>query len=259
MKNLIALLVTVVAIPSAFSEVGAAEGGVAKKMTDEQRAKWLERVEIAKGGPKVERPGTQQGSITIVNAQTTAKSQWIEEGCAYLADDTHFKIEVRQGTYDSSKPTVFGQMTLYVIDDSTQPKLLVATDDRWAMFNVATLKSDKAAFFEARVKKQLSRVFAMLCGGMSSGLKLSLAGAITKVEDLDVFPNAKIPYDVGTRIRQYMESFGVKPTTIKPYKVACQEGWAPAPTNNVQKAIWNQVHELPTKPIEIKYDKAAGK
>ena len=37
-----------------------------------------------------------------------------------------------------------------------------------------------------------------------------------------------------------------------PYLVAVQEGWAPQPTNDVQKAIWDKVHALPTEPIKIK-------
>ena len=36
------------------------------------------------------------------------------------------------------------------------------------------------------------------------------------------------------------------------YRKACEEGWAPAPTNDVQKAIWDKVHAMPTEPIKIK-------
>ena len=39
------------------------------------------------------------------------------------------------------------------------------------------------------------------------------------------------------------------------YHKACEEGWAPAPTNEVQKAIWEQVkadkERGPTNPIKI--------
>ena len=39
---------------------------------------------------------------------------------------------------------------------------------------------------------------------------------------------------------------------VSTYKKACEEGWAPNPTNEFQKAIWDKVHELPTEPIKIK-------
>ena len=39
------------------------------------------------------------------------------------------------------------------------------------------------------------------------------------------------------------------------YKRACIEGWAPAPTNDIQKAIWEQAkadkERGPTNPIKI--------
>ena len=38
------------------------------------------------------------------------------------------------------------------------------------------------------------------------------------------------------------------------YRKACMDGWAPAPTNEYQKAIWDQVHAIPTKPIKIEFD-----
>ena len=36
------------------------------------------------------------------------------------------------------------------------------------------------------------------------------------------------------------------------YRKACEEGWAPQPTNDVQKAIWDKVHAMPTEPLKIK-------
>ena len=35
---------------------------------------------------------------------------------------------------------------------------------------------------------------------------------------------------------------------------ACREGWASAPTNDVQKAIWDKVRAIPDKPLTIEYD-----
>ena len=39
-----------------------------------------------------------------------------------------------------------------------------------------------------------------------------------------------------------------------PYSRACREGWAPPPTNDVQRTIWKQVHAVPDKPIKIEFD-----
>ena len=44
---------------------------------------------------------------------------------------------------------------------------------------------------------------------------------------------------------------GVSTLRFATYWQACKEGWAPAPTNDVQKAIWDKVHSLPTAPLKI--------
>ena len=41
------------------------------------------------------------------------------------------------------------------------------------------------------------------------------------------------------------------------YHKACEERWAPAPTNDIQRAIWDKVHAIPDKPITIKFDPGA--
>ena len=51
-----------------------------------------------------------------------------------------------------------------------------------------------------------------------------------------------------------LEKRGVKMVKVGTYRQACQEGWAPAPKNDEQKAIWNQVHAIPDKPIKIEFD-----
>ena len=39
-----------------------------------------------------------------------------------------------------------------------------------------------------------------------------------------------------------------------PYRQACKEGRAPVPTNDVQRAIWNKVHQIPDSPLVIEFD-----
>ena len=56
------------------------------------------------------------------------------------------------------------------------------------------------------------------------------------------------------RMEPYMAGFGVAPAKLVPYQIACREGWAPPPTNDVQKAVWEKVHSIPDKPLTIEYD-----
>ena len=224
------------------------------KLTPEQKKELKKKLEIRRGGPKIARPGTLKGKIAVVNAQTSAPKSWIDEAVEYLRKETNFEIELVEGQFSFPNPKVVGGATLYVIDDASMPRVLAATEDRWTMMNVSPLKRSKTQFFEARVKKEVSRAFAMLCGGMTSNYGISLVGTVTKSEDLDVFPNGKLPIDVLMRMEPYMAGLGVAPAKLVPYRIACQEGWAPQPTNEIQRAVWDEVHAIPDKPITIEYD-----
>ena len=252
MKKLAFALIAIVGAASAIAE--GPHAAEKPPLTPEQKVALSKKVQILKGGEKIAKPGTQRGAITIVNAQGRASQDWIAAATEYLRRETNYNIVLRPGEFDAAKPAVHGQMTVYVIDDPDLPRSVVAPEDRWAYCNVAKIYSEKPAFFEARTKKSLSRAFAMLCGGMSSSYSISLVGPMPKVDDLDVIPTEQIPVDVTVRMEPYMEKFGVSPAVMKPYRMACEEGWAPAPTNDVQRAIWEKVHAIPDKPLTIEFD-----
>ena len=45
---------------------------------------------------------------------------------------------------------------------------------------------------------------------------------------------------------------GIAQAKLTSYRRACVEGWAPAPANEYQKTIWDEVHAMPTEPLKIK-------
>ena len=123
------------------------------------------------------------------------------------------------------------------------------------MVNVAPLAKgagEKPQFFAARVQKELTRGFCLLAGAQNSGYPDALVGCMTKPEDLDRFMDCRLPIDVMNRFAPYLKGYGITPRVYSTYRKACEEGWAPAPTNDVQKAIWDKVHAMPTEPIKIK-------
>ena len=217
-----------------------------------------ERIMAITGG-RLAKPGTQRGEVAIVDCQKSADRVWIEESVAYFAKYSRFNVTLSQGEFDVMKPQVKGSLSLFVVDDTRLPSMLAAPDDRWALVNVAKLKSDKQPFFKARVQKELSRAFAMLCGAFCSTFKQTLPGAVAKVEDLDAFVDPSLPMDVLARLPAYAKAFGVTPAVITTYRNACQQGWAPAPTNEYQKAIWDKVHATPVKPMKIEFDPKKGR
>ena len=156
----------------------------------------------------------------------------------------------------------FDYISLYVIDREDFPISLVAPEGRWAFVNVAPLtkgRGKKPQFLEARVKKEMARIACILFGNMGSSYKRNLMSFLSSAEDLDSFDSDNIPIDSLMRCSHYLLTLGVKPYRRVSYRKACEEGWAPAPTNDIQRVIWEETRQLPTKPIKIEFDPAKGK
>lgn len=233
---------------------GSATGNVPLTM-DEMLAKRAKTQEILmkKVGGLIPRPNTQRGEVFYVNCQQRAPKEWIDESIMYFSEETKFKISYKEGVFDLAAPKVEGNATLFVIDDEKLPAILVAPENRWAFVNIAPIAAEKRpAFFQARTKKEMSRGFAYLCGAANSQFPMALTRGIVSHSDFDKNIDYRLPVDLFQRFRTYMEPLGVTPQILAPYRKAVQEGWAPAPTNDVQQAIWDKVHAMPTEPLKIK-------
>ena len=243
---------------SAVSVVTNADGKVVRKV---DRAR-LDAIMESKTGGKIIVPNSMKGRIVYVNAQTRAPRKWLEQNADTFGEATKLAIEVADGRFDFPSPKIQGEASLFVIDDPSLPPLLSAPESRWCMVNVAPLAKgagEKPQFFAARVQKELTRGFCLLAGAQNSGYPDALVGCITKPEDLDKFADCRLPIDVMNRFAPYLKGYGITPKVYVTYKKACQEGWAPPPTNDVQRAIWNETRQLPTNPIKIEFDPEKGK
>ena len=251
MKNqiLLTLAAATLVVSSYAKEVVSPEELAARKA--ERQAEFDKRT-----GGRIVKPGTQQGEIVYADCQTRIPKAWIEESVAYFAKETRFKISVKSGmSFDLMNPKIEGNATLFIIDDVSLPAILVAPENRWALVNIAPIAKEKRpAYFEARVKKELSRGLAYLCGAANSQYPRALTRGIVNHADLDKNPDLSLPVDVIQRFKTYMESLDVRPAMMSTYIKACREGWAPPPTNDVQRVIWNQVHAVPDKPMKIEFD-----
>lgn len=242
---------------SVVNVVTNADGKVVRKV---DRAK-LDAIMEARTGGKVLVPGSLKGKIVYVNAQKRAPRSWLEQNATTFAEATKFAIEVTDGEFSFPSPQIQGQATLFVIDDENMPPLLSAPESRWAMVNIAPLTKGAGAkpqFFAARVQKELTRGFSLLAGAQNSGYPDALVGCITKSSDLDRFVDCRLPIDVMNRFAPYLKGYGITPKAFTTYKKACEEGWAPAPTNEYQQVIWDSYHASPTEPMKIKFDPARG-
>ena len=193
-----------------------------------------------------------RGHIVIVNAQTKLDTEEIDAVVNGLVKVT--KLPVSSSTISESDPAKAKQaananLAIVVIDDLAKPTMLLAPEERWAIVNVAKLAAKREADFPQRCRKEIIRAFSLLCGGGCSQYRGNLLDA-TSFREIDL-AEEMIPADVSARYPGYLANLGVTPHKVTTYKKACEEGWAPAPTNEVQQAIWDKVHAMPTEPLKI--------
>jgi len=220
-------------------------------LTPEQKKEQKEKFLRVLGGP-IRDDRQLKGEIAFVNAQSSAKKEWIEDGARVLAKDLQIATKCTDGAFDFPKPKSAGNVTVFVVDDEKFPMSLVAPEAKWSMVNVHALKTGKESFFRARVMKELTRAVVPLLCGADSQYPNCLMGPVFAPEALDRHVDSRLPVDVIARMKKNMPSVGISPYRIVMYRKACEEGWAPAPTNEYQKIVWDKVHALPTNPIKIK-------
>ena len=86
-----------------------------------------------------------------------------------------------------------------------------------------------------------------------------LRSAIRTPKDLDAIQEESYGADVLNTLERQLPDYGVMPWQQTTYKRACKQGWAPAPTNDYQRIIWDKVHSTPKNPIKIEFDPKKGK
>ena len=213
-----------------------------------------------KAGGRIAVPNSRKGTISIVNAQQAVPQGEIENAIAIIskADEYNFKIESADPGADpvSAVRNSKSPVTVAVVANDSTPALLVSPDEGWAVVNVNKLDAGlntpdaKEKFLPSRFRKQFIRAFVLACTGTGSQYKQNFFWA-KSIQDLDLYREF-IPQDSANNCKERLADKGVTPLKYTVYVRACHEGWAPQPTNDVQKAIWDKVHALPTEPIKIK-------
>ena len=234
--------------------------------TEERRALW-EKNFMKRYGGFCEQPGSQQGKVIFVDAQKKVDGDFIKAQVAAIEDFSRIKTEYVQDAAASISTASTGirtrgaQMAVYVVDDPKLPALLTAPEAKWAFVNVAFLSADGAEIskVQKRVRKELWRAFAYTAGCGDSNDGRSVVQAVSTLADLDAIVVENFDPIQMQGLLHSMKKIGVTPKHIAPYKTACIRGWAPAPTNEYQKAIWDKVHAPPKTPMKIEFDPKKGK
>lgn len=234
-------------------------------LTAEQKAalrKERRERRLAESGGFVERdvPGK---SALIVNAQNTVPMDCIAGIAASIRGLSLVRVDTVIGDPSKShRPTQQHPVVVSIINDPTSDTtILVAPEQNWAVLNVFPLLKDKpsAEVTAARVHKEVWRTMAMAMGAANSMMQPCLMRQINTLRELDHTKNMlPSPQPINNMI-EVADKLGIVRVHRATYRKACEEGWAPAPTNDVQKAIWDKVHTIPTTPMKIEFDPKKGR
>ena len=231
-------------------------------LTPEQRvARKATRQRIYDGyyGGIIEDERNQHGVVSLVNAQTRVPINEVKEPISWLRETMKVRIAVADGKFDIANVEKRGNVSIFIIDDKALPPTLLAPEQLWAVVNVAWIQSEKRQFTKARLGKQIVRVFSQLCGGASSNYDNPIVSHVAKATDLDDITDFRLPIDLIKRCTKYLQKCGVTQSRKSTYRQACEEGWAPPPTNDVQRAIWEETHAIPKAPMKIEFDPKKGR
>jgi len=222
---------------------------------------------LKRTGGKIARPNTQKGKIVFFNAQKQLPLETLRSGIDDFVNSYKFKIEfveISTFTLDSASDEMKkagAQIAVFLSDSCNVPvTFLTAPEQHWAVINVKNVTSGakNQTFAAARIRKEMMRAFLCAAGAMDSQYDGSMMSPISSANDLDKVIEDP-PVDALMRAMKTMKFVGVTPLELTTYKQACQEGWAPAPTNEIQKAVWDKVNAAPKNPMKIEFDPKKGR
>ena len=265
MKHLMTSLAIIIAVTTS---VLADDAQLTSK---EKRARRKARMEarIASEGGIISKPNT--GNFArIVNCQKKVSTEFIKEVAAQFNSGLNIYIEVSDLDASAANPFDLVEKALalprtglvtMIVDDEKLPPILSAMENGWAILNIKHLRDDlpPKAVYELRLRKEINRAFAQAAGAGLSFNKPCVMEPVYKITDLDAVTYPVISPETMNKIIQACNKRGIQAFVSDTYKNACEQGWAPAPTNDIQKAIWDKVHAVPKNPMKIEFDPKKGR
>lgn len=263
MKKLVIAIAAGVCMAAVAQTVSGPTRSAASKLSREEiRAR--QRRHMEKQGGRLIKPGSMKGRFLFLDAQERVGA---DAGCEAVAQKVNFFIQFDSYAAKGAAPTLKtadkaladsgANAAVFLVDNDEFPALMVAPERRWAFVNVKPLAADAPdkERLEFRTRSELWRAFAMVLGAGDTESTACVMNPCVSLADLDKAESGMISMEPLATIQAHAKKIGIQPYIRVFYRKACEEGWAPSPTNDFQKAIWEKVHadkeRGPTNPIKI--------
>ena len=246
-----------VAAGMAALSMEAANAPLSREAKDRLRAERRAR-QLAESGGIVERRTSGKCAL-IASAQGRVGIKTLEKVAESVRSLVQIRVDIAEADGGASlRPTAEHPVVVSIVDDSgSDATLLVAPEQNWAVVNLHMLAKDNpsAEVLDARVHKETWRALAMAMGAANSMAQPCLMREINSLYQLDHTRNMLPSPQPIRNMMEVADRLGIPRIRRATYRTACLEGWAPPPTNDVQKAIWEKVHSEkergPAKALKI--------
>lgn len=208
--------------------------------------------------------------IRVVNASQSNAAIAMRLCAGSIEKELRVKVELSElkGNVDNSAlvrsvmamPNT-GCAVMIVNKGKEAPAILAAPEDGWTLVNVDRLTIDGTTddILQARLYKEIWRASAYALGAGDTISMPCLLESVHNLQDLDKQRIMTPCPEVIMKMENAITRRKILPLRKVSYRKACEEGWAPAPTNEAQKIIWDMVHEIPSTPMKIEFDPKKGR
>lgn len=160
--------------------------------------------------------------------------------------------------------TMMSPAVIMIVDIDKKPVLSVYPENAVGIVNVAPFKVPDSTRYMERLTKEVWRCIALSLGGFSmtapnGKVVNSILSPVYSTKNLDELKISFLTPHQTAAIYEAMSQIGIQASRPVVYSLACRQGWAPAPTNAIQKAIWDKVHAAPKNPMKIEFDPKKGR
>ncbi len=223
------------------------------------RREYFKRTSELHSGGIVEKPGAGKGTFLFVDSTGELTEGMFARDFNMLDRTLKVSPKIVKGkpvtieTAGAAIKELNANAAVFVVSNSVLPRLITASEEGWAIVNIGKLKDGGPTkeVFEKRVTVEVIRGLAQIFGSGNSGMSMS---AVTSLKDIDELAHPGFPPNAMKICQTQMRKLGFEPKVTASYRVACKQGWAPQPANDVQRKIWNEIHAIPDRPITIEFD-----
>lgn len=149
---------------------------------------------------------------------------------------------------------------ILIAESGDCPGLCVMPEERIAVINAKRyLGGNDPVAPETRLIKEVWRALGFVAGVGYAPYTNDVLQPVYNLKELDALVYQVMQPMNFQKMYAQMAKFGVKRARHIPYSLAVREGWAPQPTNEYQKAIWDKLHAAPKNPMKIEFDPKKGR